>query len=60
MTRTMQAAILEIAENGERFAPTDLNVSRRTVEALAKRGFIALERGIPVVTDRGWSALAAA
>ena len=60
MSRTMQAAILEIAENGERLSPADLNVSRRTVVALAKRGFIAIERGVPIVTDRGWSALAAA
>lgn len=58
MTKAQYEAILEIAENGERFSPADLNVSARTVASLAKRGFIAVENGKAIVTDRGWEAMA--
>jgi len=57
MSRTQYAAILEIAENGERFPPHDLNVARRTVKSLARRGWIALLGGRAIVTAAGWQAL---
>jgi len=59
MSRTQYAAILEIAENGERYAPHDLNVARRTVEGLARRGWIALLDGHAIVTTAGWQAIEA-
>lgn len=60
MSRTQYAAILEIAENGERFPSHELNVARRTVESLARRGWIALFGGRAIVTAAGWQALEAA
>ena len=57
MSRTQYAAILEIAQNGERFSPHDLNVARRTIESLARRGWIALLGGRAIVTAAGWQAL---
>lgn len=57
MSPAQYAAILEIAENGERFAPHDLNVACRTVASLARRGWIAIERGRAVVTPAGWLAV---
>jgi hypothetical protein len=55
---TMYRAICEIAENGERLPAHELNVDRRTVGALARRGFITVDRGHAFVTDRAWAALA--
>ena len=60
MSRTQYAAILHIAEYGERFAPHDLNVSTRTVRSLAVRGWIALHNGRAVVTAAGWLAMESA
>ena len=57
MSRAQYSAILEIAENGERFAPHDLNVSARTVRSLANRGWITIENNRAVVTANGWKAM---
>lgn len=57
MTRAQYEAIMEIAEYGGRFAPHDLNVPRRTVASLARRGWIAIERGRAIVTPAGWLAV---
>jgi hypothetical protein len=57
MTRAQYDAILEISENGERFAPHDLNVSKRTVVSLARRGWIKIENGMAVVTQEAWEAM---
>lgn len=59
MTRAQYYAIMHIAEYGERFAPHDLNVARRTVASLARRGWIAVVNGRAVVTAAGWEAVAA-
>ncbi len=59
MTRAQHDAIMEIAENGERYAPHDLNVPKRTVASIAKRGWIALINGRAEVTPQGWAAVAA-
>lgn len=58
MSKAMYDALMEIAENGERLALTDLNVSQRMVVALAKRGFVAIAKGRAVVTDQAWAAAA--
>lgn len=60
MTKTQIAAILEVAENGERFAAHNLNISARTVRSLAVRGWVSIENGSAVVTAAGWAALDAA
>ena len=60
MTKTQIAAILEVAENGERFAPHNLNISARTVRSLAVRGWVSIENGAAIVTAAGWAALEAA
>lgn len=60
MTRAQYDALMEIAENGERFAARDLNISARTVASIAKRGWIAMQGETPVVTEKGWQAVAAA
>ena len=57
MSPAQYVAIMEIAENGERFAPQDLNVARRTVASLARRGWIAIAAGRAVVTPAGWLAV---
>jgi hypothetical protein len=57
MSPTQYAAIMEIAENGERFAPHDLNVACRTVASLARRGWIAIAAGRAIVTPTGWAAV---
>jgi hypothetical protein len=57
MTAAQYAAILEIAENGERFAPHDLNVACRTVASLARRGWITIQNKRAVVTPAGWLAM---
>ncbi len=58
MTRAQHDAIMEIAENGERYAPHDLNVPQRTVASIAKRGWITLVNGRAEVTPQGWAAVA--
>jgi hypothetical protein len=57
MSPAQYDAIMEIAENGERFAPQDLNVPRRTVASLARRGWIAIAAGRAIVTPAGWLAV---
>ncbi len=59
MTKAQYDAILEIAQNGERFWPHDLNVSARTFKALEKKGFIRCMGSVAFVTPDGWKALAA-
>ena len=59
MTKTQYTAILEIAENGERFLPRDLNIPQRTLQALARAGYISSIGAATLVTPKGWEALAA-
>ena len=60
MSRAQYAAILHIAEYGERFAPHDLNVTTRTMRGLFARGWVTLHKGRAVVTAAGWTAMEAA
>lgn len=60
MTKAMYDAIMEVAENGERFAARDLNVSARTMNAAHRAGYVANRVGGGlVVTAKGWAAVAA-
>jgi hypothetical protein len=59
MTKAQHDAILEIAENGEKFWPHDLNVSARTFASLQRKGYIRVMGSVTFVTPAGWAALAA-
>ena len=59
MTKAQYAAILEIAENGERFPLRELNIPRRTLQALARNGYISSTGAVTLVTPEGWDAIAA-
>jgi ribosomal protein L28 len=58
MTKAQYDAILEVAENGERFWPHDLNVSARTMKALERKGYIRVMGAVTFVTRAGWQAVA--
>ena len=59
MTKAQYYAMLEIAENGERFGVDGLNVAKRTMIGLVRRGWADISGKVPVVTDAGWKAVAA-
>lgn len=55
MTAAQYDAIIEIAENGERFKAHDLNIRPQTVDAIAKRGWVEIVNGHAMVTDKAWA-----
>lgn len=59
ISKAQYDAILEIAQNGERFKASDLNIRTATVAAIAKRGWIEVVNGHAFVTDKAWSEIAA-
>lgn len=58
MTAAQYDAIMEIADNGERFKAYDLNIRPQTVAAIAKSGWIEVVDGHAFVTEDGWNAVA--
>lgn len=57
MTEAQYRAILEVAENGERFPTYELNIRPATAAAIAKRGWISVLGNRAFVTPKGWEAL---
>ena len=58
MTEAQYRAMLEIAENGERFPAYELNIRPATISAIAKRGWVSVLGNHAFVTQKGWEALA--
>ena len=58
ITQAQYDALIEIAENGERFKANELNIRPQTVEAIAKRGWIEVINGYAFVTGKAWAELA--
>lgn len=60
MTTAQLNAFKEISQNGEQFRACDLNISRRTVVSMAKRGWIDVDGEKAFITTEGHNAITAA
>ena len=59
MTIAQYDALLEVLSNGDKFKAYDLNIPKRTVASIAKKGWVSVTKsGRAFVTEEGFAALA--
>lgn len=58
VTKSQYDALMQIAEVGDKFLASELNIRPQTWNAIVMRGWVSVNNGYASVTDAAWDALA--